>query len=140
MTFDSWPTIASCGLPIWSHTADRLFQLIVSIAVLAMISRRQCRSALLWLHWPTNFDSYCAYPEIPGEKRANSDRVGDGWVGNSGSEWLSCCPSFTRLLAEGCSFFVPKWVWPRCGRSFRPVALCLAEIEPFYWLQTAAIL
>ena len=23
--------------------------------------------------------------------------------------------------------------YPRCGRGFRAVALCLAKIEPFYW-------
>ena len=33
------------------------------------------------------------------------------------------------LCAEnGCGL-----AFPRCEKSFRPIALCLAEIEPFYW-------
>ena len=62
-----------------------------------------------------------------------------GWVGGKFGYWLSCSlcfPAKCMLLAIGCGFFVPKWVWlayPRCGRGFRAVALCLAKIEPFYW-------
>ena len=32
------------------------------------------------------------------------------------------------LCRNGCGL-----AYLRCGRSFRPVALCLAKIEPFYW-------
>ena len=28
--------------------------------------------------------------------------------------------------------------YPRCGRGFRAVALCLAKIEPFYWLSDSS--
>ena len=62
-----------------------------------------------------------------------------GWVGGKFGYWLSCSlcfPAKCMLLAIGCRFFVPKWVWlayPRCGRGFRAVALCLAKLEPFYW-------
>ena len=34
----------------------------------------------------------------------------------------------SSLCRNGCSL-----VYPRCGRRFRAVALCLAKIEPFYW-------
>ena len=47
-----------------------------ALLVLAMISRRLCPSALVWLHYPANLDSFCTNPEILGEKRAKT-----GWVG-----------------------------------------------------------
>ena len=34
----------------------------------------------------------------------------------------------SSLCQNGCSL-----AYPRCGRGFRGVALCLAKIEPFYW-------
>ena len=39
------------------------------------------------------------------------------------SKWL--CGSLCR---NGCGL-----AYPRCGRGFRAVTLCLARIEPFYW-------
>ena len=52
-----------------------------------------------------------------------------GWVGSSG---LGCLLSVhvMKALCQGfCHFFEVGL----CGSSFSPVALCLAEIEPFYW-------
>ena len=46
-----------------------------ALLVLAMISRRLCPLALVWLHYPANLD-VCTNPEILGEKRAKT-----GWVG-----------------------------------------------------------
>ena len=37
------------------------------------------------------------------------------------------------LCRNGCSL-----AYPRCGRGFRAVALCLAKIEPFYWLSDSS--
>ena len=40
--------------------------------------------------------------------------VGGGWVGVKLGYWLSCSSCFSakcRLIAKGCGFFVPKWVW-----------------------------
>ena len=64
--------------------------------------------------------------------------MGGGWVGNSGSGSLALhvFSAECRLLALGCGFFVPNGcvlAYPRCGRNFRPLALCLATIEQFYW-------
>ena len=50
-----------------------------ALLVLAMISRRLCPSALVWLHYPTNLHSFCTNPEILGEKRAKT-----GWLGGWG--------------------------------------------------------
>ena len=99
---------------------------------------RQCLSALVWLHWQANFDSYCINPDILGEKRAKSGRVGGcmgvgGWVGNSGRGSLA-----VHVFQGKCRLFAKGWgslcrngwsmAYPVCGRSFRPVPLCLAQI------------
>ena len=34
----------------------------------------------------------------------------------------------SSLCRNGCSL-----AYPRCGRGFRALALCLAKIEPLYW-------
>ena len=67
-----------------------------------------------------------------------------GWMGGGVGGWeiqllavlLSVFSSQMQVLIHG------LWVlcqngcglaYPRCGRGFRAVALCLAKIEPFYW-------
>ena len=35
---------------------------------------------------------------------------------------------YLEYIRNGCGL-----VYPKCGRSFRLRALCLAKIEPFYW-------
>ena len=37
------------------------------------------------------------------------------------------------LCRNGCSL-----AYPRCGRRFSTVALCLAKREPFYWLSDSS--
>ena len=63
--------------------------------------------------------------------------MGGRRVGNSvGAVLLSVFSGEYRLLAKDCGFFVQNGcglAYPRCGKTFRPVALCLAEIEPFDW-------
>ena len=46
-----------------------------------------------------------------------------------------CLSGECRSFANGYGFFVHANVGraTKCRSSFRPVALCLAEIEPFYW-------
>ena len=44
-----------------------------------MMSMKQRPAAFAWLHRLTNLDSFCTNPDIPGEKRAKSGRVG-GWA------------------------------------------------------------
>ena len=39
----------------------------------------------------------------------------------------------SSLCRNGCSL-----TYPRYGRGFRAVALCLAKIEPFYWLSDSS--
>ena len=68
------------------------------------------------------------------EGRAGGCGAG-GWAIRLEAFLLSMFSRRMQALCQG--FFVPKWVgvaYPRCGRSFRPIAFCLAEIEPFYWL------
>ena len=40
-----------------------------------------------------------------------------------------------------CGSLCRNWcglAYPRCGRGFRAVTLCLAKIEPFYWLSDSS--
>ena len=60
-------------------------------------------------------DSLCTNPEILGEKRAKTGWVGGwgagGWEIRLLAVFSLCFPAKCRLLAKGCGFFVPKWVW-----------------------------
>ena len=64
-----------------------------------------------------------------------------GWVGGGGVR-NSVSGSLAVRVFQANAGTLPKVVgslsrngwsmaYPRCGRSFRPAALCLAEIEPF---------
>ena len=82
-----------------------------ALLVLAMISRRLCPSALVWLHYPANLDSFCTNPEILGEKRAKT-----GWVGGWGAGGREI-----RLLAVLLSVFssqmqaLSQGLWVLCS-------------------------
>ena len=71
-----------------------------------MISMRQCLSALVLIDWPTNLDTFCANPEILGEKCAKSGRE-RGWAvwGMGGwAVWVGAVllSMFFRLFGKGC--------------------------------------
>ena len=61
---------------------------------------------------------------------------GGGQEGGCGCLAVRVCQanagSLPRVVGSLCR---SGWgfMYPRFGRSFRPVGLCLAEIEPFYW-------
>ena len=55
---------------------------------------------------------------------------------------LSVFSSQMQALSKGlCGSLCRNWcglAYPRCGRGFRAVTLCLAKIEPFYWLSDSS--
>ena len=88
----------------------------------------------MWLHLPANLDRFKKiYPDILVEKRSISSRV-RVWEIQLVAALLFVFLGKCRLQAKGslcrngCGL-----AYPRCEKSFSPVALCLAEIEPFYW-------
>ena len=73
--------------------------------------------ALVWLHWPANLDSFCTNPEILGEKRTKSGRVGGWGAGrqaggyNSGSGCLALrvCQALCHWLLVLCAEVGGAW-------------------------------
>ena len=111
-----------------------------TLLVLVMISRKLCLSALVWLHYPANSDSFCTNPEILGEKSAKTGWVGGWGVGGWEIRLLAVLPSVfssqMQALSQGLWVLCAEMgglAYPRCRRGFRAVALCLAKVEPFYW-------
>ena len=70
---------------------------------------------------PTNLDRFWTNPEIPGEKRAKSGRVGYWVAVHVFQENAGSLPRVVgSLCRNGCGL-----AYPRYRRSFRRIALCL---------------
>ena len=80
-----------------------------ALLVLTMISRKLCPSALVWLHYPANSDSFCTNPEILGEKSAKTGWVG-GWGGGA-IRLLAVLPSVFSSQMQALS----QGLWVLCA-------------------------